>query len=55
MPAAQQSHQLFAVGDHAIGKLSVEAGAGFGLTDATDKLTLKLILSGDLNGPDAIL
>ena len=54
-PAAQQSHQLFAVIDHAIGKLSVEAGAGFGLTDATDRLTFKLILSGDLSGPDAIL
>jgi hypothetical protein len=28
----QQSHQLFAVVDHAMGKLQVEAGAGFGLT-----------------------
>ena len=27
----------------------VEAGVGFGLTPATDKVTLKLILSRDLN------
>jgi hypothetical protein len=53
-PAGQQSHQLFAVVDHPIGKLQVEAGAGFGLTSATDKLTFKLILSSDLNGPEGL-
>ena len=53
-PRDQQSHQLFAVVDHAFGKLQVEAGAGFGLTSATDKLTLKLILSSDLNGPEGL-
>ena len=53
-PADQQSHQLFAVIDHPIGKLQVEAGAGFGLTPGTDKLTLKLILSSDLNGPEGL-
>ena len=52
--ADQQYHQLFAVVDHPIGKLQVEAGAGFGLTPGSDKLTLKLILSGDLNGPESI-
>jgi hypothetical protein len=55
MPASAQSHQLFAVVDHAIGTVSVEAGAGFGLTAATDKLTFKLILSSDLNGPEGLL
>jgi len=54
MPAAQQSHQLFAVVDHAIGSVSVEAGAGFGLTSATDALTFKLILTSDLNGPEGL-
>jgi hypothetical protein len=53
-PARDQSHQLFAVVDHAIGKVAVEAGMGFGLTPGTDKLTFKLILSSDLNGPDGI-
>ena len=32
-------------------KLDVEAGIGFGLTGATDGLTLKLILSHDFNKP----
>jgi hypothetical protein len=49
LPGAQQTHQLFAVVDYNGRPLNVEAGAGFGLTRATDKLTLKLILSRDLN------
>ena len=53
-PRDQQSHQLFAVVDHPMGKLQVEAGAGFGLTPGTDRLTLKLILSSDLNGPEGL-
>jgi hypothetical protein len=48
-PTAQQSHQLFAVLDHAIGRTDIEAGAGFGLTAGSDGLVLKLILSRDLN------
>jgi hypothetical protein len=48
-PANRQTHQLFAVVDY-IGKpVNVEAGVGFGLNSATDHLTLKLILSRDLN------
>lgn len=49
MPRGQQAHQLFAVVDHSGKALDVEAGVGFGLTDGSDKLTLKLILSKDLN------
>lgn len=45
----QQVHQLFAVVDHSGKGLDVEAGLGFGLTDAADRVTLKLILSRDLN------
>jgi opacity protein-like surface antigen len=44
-----QSHQLYAVVDHSSKFLDIEAGVGFGLTDASDKITLKLILSRDLN------
>jgi len=47
--ASQQAHQLFAVVDHSGKRLDMEAGVGFGLTTASDKLTLKLILSRDLN------
>lgn len=50
LPADQQSHQLYAVVDHDVGPVAVEFGAGFGLTPGSDHLTLKLILSSDLNG-----
>ncbi|HWC72746.1 MAG TPA: hypothetical protein VG454_02340 [Gemmatimonadales bacterium] len=46
---AQPTHQLYGVVDHATKTLDLEAGVGFGLTDASDKLTFKLILSRDLN------
>jgi hypothetical protein len=48
LPANQQSHQIYAVVDRG-GRLDFEGGIGFGLTDASDKLTLKMILSIDLN------
>ncbi len=48
LPGAEQAHQLFAVVDHG-GPLEVEAGVGWGLTSGSDNLTLKLILSRDLN------
>jgi hypothetical protein len=48
---SQQSQQIYAVVDHTAKSLNVEAGIGFGLTSATDKVTLKLILSRDLNSP----
>jgi hypothetical protein len=47
-PPSAQSHQLYAVVDRNGKALNVEAGAGFGLNNASDKLTLKLILSRDL-------
>ena len=50
-PARAQGHQLFAVVDHSASSLDVEAGIGFGLNNASDKLTLKLILSHDFNKP----
>ena len=50
-PAASQGHQLFAVVDRSSPSLDVEAGIGFGLNSATDKVTLKLILSHDFNKP----
>ena len=47
--AQSQSHQLFAVLDHVVGKTEIEAGAGFGLTRSSDGLVLKLIASRDIN------
>jgi len=48
-PTAEQSQQIFGVIDRTGGFFDVEAGAGFGLTDGSDKFQLKLILSRDLN------
>jgi hypothetical protein len=48
-PIDDQSHELWGVVDHKIGQLDVEVGAGVGLTSASDRFTLKLILSRDLN------
>jgi len=47
--ANEQSHQLYWVVDHKGKSLQIEGGVGFGMTSASDKLTLKLILSRDLN------
>ncbi|MFN7979770.1 MAG: hypothetical protein U0P30_16670 [Vicinamibacterales bacterium] len=50
LPAASQSHQLYAVIDHvAHNGVEMEFGAGLGLTDAADRFTVKLILARDLN------
>jgi len=48
LPRGQQSHQLYGVVDYNGKAMGVEAGIGVGLTDASDKLTFKLILSKDL-------
>ena len=47
--ATEQSHQIWAVMDHGGKFLNIETGIGFGLTAASDKVTLKLMLSRDLN------
>lgn len=48
-PRGEQAHQLFGVVDRSWNGWDIEAGVGVGLTDASDRLTLKLILSRDLN------
>lgn len=48
---SNQYHALWAVVDHSSKVLNIETGIGFGLTSATDKITLKLMLSRDLNHP----
>jgi hypothetical protein len=47
--ANQQQHQLFGIFDYKGKPWTIEGGIGFGLTSATDKVVLKLILSRDLN------
>ena len=46
---SDQSHQLYGVVDYSSKFVDIEAGVGFGLTDASDKLTFKLLLARDLN------
>jgi hypothetical protein len=48
-PPSQQQHQLFGVFDFTGKPWSIEGGIGVGLTNATDHLVLKLILSRDLH------
>jgi hypothetical protein len=48
--AHEQSHQIWAVMDRTSKKfINIEAGVGFGLTSSSDRVTLKLMLSRDLN------
>jgi hypothetical protein len=49
-PLHDQFHEVWAVMDHASNKfINIEAGVGVGLTAGSDRLTLKLMLSRDLN------
>jgi len=49
LPGTEQSHQVYAVVDHATKFFNFEAGVGFGVTSASDKVTIKLMVSRDLN------
>ena len=44
----EQAHQIFAVFDKSTKYVDLEFGAGVGLTDASDRFQLKLILAKDL-------
>jgi hypothetical protein len=49
LPANSQFHEIWAVMDHGGKFLNIETGVGVGLTAASDKLTMKLMLSRDLH------
>lgn len=51
LPPSQQSQQLFGVIDYKSESINVEAGLGFGLTGASDRLVAKVMLSRDLYKP----
>jgi hypothetical protein len=48
-PTSEQSHQVWGVFDHNSKLVNIEAGVGFGVTSASDKVTVKLMLSRDLH------
>lgn len=47
--SSDQYQALWGVFDHTTKIVNIEAGIGFGLTPGTDKVTIKLMLSRDLN------
>lgn len=49
LPTSEQAHQIYGVVDRTWNAWDIEAGVGVGMTDASDKITFKLILSRDLN------
>jgi len=51
LPAAEQSHQIYAVLNRTIKKVDIETGIGFGLTDASDRVTIKFMFAYDFNKP----
>jgi hypothetical protein len=48
-PVSDQFHEVWAVMDHNSKIVSIEAGVGVGVTGGADRLTLKLMVSRDLN------
>ena len=48
-PGREQSHQIWAVVNHASKIVDIETGVGFGLTSSSDRVTLKFMISRDLN------
>jgi hypothetical protein len=49
LPGREQSQQVWGVFDRTGEKFNIEAGFGVGVTAASDKLTLKFMISRDLN------
>jgi hypothetical protein len=47
----QQSQQLFVTVDYKAGDFNIEAGVGFGLTPASDRWVVKMMISRDLYKP----
>jgi hypothetical protein len=50
-PTNQETHEVWGVFDHETKFADIEAGIGFGVTSASDSVTLKLMLSRDLYTP----
>ena len=49
LPGDQQFHETWAVVDRSSRRINIEAGVGVGWSGGADRLTLKLMLSRDLN------
>lgn len=51
LPTDQQSQQLFGLVDYKSDDFNIEAGVGFGLTPASDRLVVKLMIWRDIYKP----
>ena len=51
LPAGQQSHQIYGVLNRTVNKFDIETGIGFGLNDASDRVTIKFMFAYDFNKP----
>jgi hypothetical protein len=49
LPVHEQFHEVWAVFDYKINGVDIEAGVGVGVTAGSDRITLKLMVSRDLN------
>ena len=49
MPLRNQFHEVWGVMDHTGTTWNVELGVGLGVTAGSDRITLKLMISRDLN------
>ena len=49
LPVHDQFHEVWAVFDHKINGVDIEGGVGVGVTAGSDRITLKLMVSRDLN------
>jgi hypothetical protein len=54
MPSRDQFHELWATVDYTGDPISIETGVGFGLTPASDDVTVKLMFISDLTGPHGL-
>ena len=49
VPVSDQFHEVWAVFDHSTKAVNIEAGVGLGVTGGADRVTLKFMISRDLN------
>jgi hypothetical protein len=54
LSSSQQFHEFWLTGDYNGDPISVEFGAGVGLTPASDSFTVKLMFMTDLDGPHGL-
>ncbi len=52
LPLSQQQHNIYGVVDFKLGNFDVDFGVGYGLTGASDRWMVKMIIGTELNDPN---